>query len=106
MVNWRATCQTRHVLTFHARLGKERLNAVGHRVRRHAQPVALLIEVVDPDEQELLVDPLAALGVEDLFEEVLVLEQLEQGQTLGVPVRIKVTLLINHYNKNKLANYF
>ena len=24
----------------------------------------------------------------------------------GAYVRIKVTLLINHYNKNKLANYF
>jgi len=36
--------------------------------------------------------------------------ELEHGQArLGGPgafVRIKVTLLINHYNKNKLANYF
>lgn len=60
-----------------------RLDILGHFARIAPYPVVLLL-VVQPHEQQLLVDELATLGVHDLLEELLVLKHLEKTQTLRV----------------------
>ena len=62
----------------------EELLDIGRNARRtDAYPVVSLL-VVQPDEQELLVDELGALDVDDVLEELLTLQQLEQRQTLRI----------------------
>ena len=72
---------------------------------RGAIGIVHLVELVDDaaalvgeDESASLQRPLARDGT--------LLHIGGQTDGAGAFVRIKVTLLINHYNKNKLANYF
>ena len=53
--------------------------------------------VVLPVQQLLLVDELGTLGVDQLLAEVLVLQQLQHVQAVGVPGRGRRSLVIREY---------